>query len=336
MYSILKKTSKTYKKRFTLPLVLILMLFGSWGFLVHRTLHQIAIYSLPEPLQQFYFKNLKEIVKTSVDPDTRRKEDPSEETKHFIDLDSKLFKNKTIPENWGKAVKLFTEKKLRKAGTLPWEIVKTKEKLTQAFLKNDKKAILLYSSDLGHYLADACVPLHTSINYDGQLTDQVGMHSLWETECPAMFLEKYNLFQKPKAVYLKNINPIIWKTLRDSESLVANVLESEKKISVQFEKNEKYKYHIKDGIEEKKYSGKFIEAYNIEMQKQIESRMLKAAELISNFWYTAWVDAKSPSILTSNEFNEKDKLQLARELEAWKTNQLISKKLLRSKNGNEK
>jgi hypothetical protein len=315
-------------------LFIIIILCSSWGFLVHRTIHQIAIYSLPDSLQKFYFKNMKEIVRTSVDPDVRQKEDPSEKTKHFIDLDGPVFKNKPLPDSWELAVKKITEPKLRLEGTLPYEIVKTKNKLTEAFKNKDKALILLYSSDLGHYIGDAFVPLHTTMNYDGQLTNQAGLHGLWETECPQLFLEKYNLSQNKKAVYIKNINKEIWKTLRDSEKLVKSVIKEETNTSAGFEFKEKYRFQIRNEIEERKYTAKFIEAYNEKMAKQINERMIKSAEMISNFWYTAWVDAKKPDLSQLMVFTEKDSENLANEILAWKSNLLIDKKLLRAKNGN--
>jgi hypothetical protein len=45
-------------------------------------------------------------------------------------------------------------------------------KLTQAFKEKRKSEILFIAADLGHYIADAHMPLHTSDNHDGQLTDQ--------------------------------------------------------------------------------------------------------------------------------------------------------------------
>jgi hypothetical protein len=315
-------------------LISILLICSSWGFLIHRTLHQIAIYCLPDSLQKFYFVNMREIVKTSVDPDLRQKDDPSEKTKHFIDLDGPVFKNKPLPDNWELAVKKFTEAKLRQEGTLPWEIVKTKNKLTEAFRNKDKAQILLYSADLGHYIGDAFVPLHTTMNYDGQLTNQAGLHGLWETECPQLSLEKYYLSQNKKAVYIKNINKEIWKTLRDSEKLVKSVIKEETNVSVGFEFKDKYRFQMRNEIEERKYTAKFIEAYNVKMAKQINERMIKSAEMISNFWYTAWVDAKKPDLSQIIDFTEKDSENLANEILAWKSNSLIEKKLLWAKNGN--
>jgi hypothetical protein len=43
---------------------------------------------------------------------------------------------------------------------------------TQAFKEKRKSEILFIAADLGHYIADAHMPLHTSDNHDGQLTDQ--------------------------------------------------------------------------------------------------------------------------------------------------------------------
>jgi hypothetical protein len=35
---------------------------------------------------------------------------------------------------------------------------------------------------LSHYVSDGHVPLHAVVNYDGQLTNQHGLHARWESE----------------------------------------------------------------------------------------------------------------------------------------------------------
>ena len=61
-----------------------------------------------------------------------------------------------------------------------------------AFIEKDSDKILKYSADLGHYIADAYVPLHTTENYNGQLTGQKGIHAFWESRLPELFSEDYN------------------------------------------------------------------------------------------------------------------------------------------------
>lgn len=312
----------------------ILFICSSWGFLMHRTISQIAVYSLPDSLQKFYFKNMRDLVKKSVDPDLRQKDDSTERTKHFINLDGAVFKNNALPDDWNKAVKKFGVKKLNREGTLPWQIIKTKTLLTEAFFKKDKEAIILYSADLSHYISDAYVPLHATKNYDGKLTNQEGIHGLWETECPQMFIDKYNLKQSKPAIYIPQINKVIWTALRESNKLSKTVLTEEKNASVGMENSVKYKYQLKNGEEERKYSAIFIEKYNTQMAKQINDRMLLSAEMVANLWYTAWVDAKKPDLTILSAFNNIDSENLQREMDAWQNHQLIRKKLLRAKNGN--
>jgi hypothetical protein len=50
--------------------------------------------------------------------------------------------------------------------------------------EKNEAAILRLSADFGHYLGDLNVPLHTTMNYNGQLTGQEGIHGFWESRNP--------------------------------------------------------------------------------------------------------------------------------------------------------
>ena len=64
---------------------------------------------------------------------------------------------------------------LPKYGIVPWHILTTYKRLVQAFKEQNTESILHYSADLGHYVGDAHVPLHTTENYDGQFSNQKGI-----------------------------------------------------------------------------------------------------------------------------------------------------------------
>ena len=158
-------------------LFVILLVSSSWGFLVHKTTHQLAVYQLPTPLQQFFYTHIDNVVSNSVRPDQRRNSDPTEGTKHFIDIEAYgPNASNTMPLEWDKAVAIYTKDSLIKYGYVPYHIIYMQAKLTEAFKQKNKDSILFYAADLGHYIGDAHVPLHTTINYDGQLTGQKGMH----------------------------------------------------------------------------------------------------------------------------------------------------------------
>lgn len=66
--------------------------------------------------------------------------------------------------------------------------------LTKAFERRDVNRILSTSADIGHYIANAHVPLHTTENYNGQLTNQKGIHGLWQSRIPELTADEYDYF----------------------------------------------------------------------------------------------------------------------------------------------
>ena len=59
---------------------------------------------------------------------------------------------------------------------------------------------------------------------------------------------------------------------------------------------------------------------------------MQLADLIADFWYTAWVDAGKPDLknITTN-WTDNDQQQLDKELEAFKKNELLKQQLLISR-----
>ena len=87
----------------------------------------------------------------------------------------------TIPPGWKEAVAKYGQDTLSAHGIVPWHIKKVTWQLTNAFVTQDLSLIIRLSADLGHYVGDLHVPLHTTANYNGQLTGQHGIHGLWES-----------------------------------------------------------------------------------------------------------------------------------------------------------
>jgi len=325
-------------KKYMKPLlafVLLIVLIGasSWGFLVHRTIHQLAVYELPDPVRPFFYRNMENLVNNAPRPDTRRNEDSTEASKHFIDLemygDDAAHK---MPMEWQKAIQLYSKDSLLKYGYVPYHIIYMQGKLTQAFKMKNKDSILFYAADLGHYIGDAHVPLHTTVNYDGQLTNQKGLHSLWESMIPEIEIGNYRLYSSHQATYLKDPTAAIWKAVRTGFAMVPEMLEKEKEVSKGFTEEEKFRVQIRRGRESKSYTSAFAKAYAAALKTSINDRLLQAADLIADYWYTAWVDAGKPDLTTiGGALTDTEKKQLETELVAFKNNELIKQQLLISK-----
>jgi hypothetical protein len=318
----------------SLSLVACWLLISSWGFLVHKTVQQLAIYELPKSIRPFFYQHKDKLVYDAPRPDIRRNQDSTEATKHFIDLE--MFGDNAandMPLDWDAAVKKYTKDSLLKYGYVPYHVIYMKGKLTEAFRAQNKDSILFYASDLGHYISDANVPLHTTVNYDGQLTNQKGIHGLWESMIPEIEITHYNLYSKHKATYLKQPEQAIWAAVRTAAALVPEMLAKEKELSVSFTDAQKYRVQIRRGKEYKSYTSDFAKAYAVTLKSSINDQLLTSANLIADFYYTAWVDAGRPNLEELHKtFNHADRKAMKSEQKIFRKNALIvSDKLIAKK-----
>ena len=148
------------------------------------------------------------------------------------------------------------------------------QKLTGAFKEKDQIKILRYSAEIGHYIADAHVPLHTSSNHNGQLTGQPGHpHGFWESRIPELLADKEWDFFIGKAVYISNPGDFIWKRILESAAAADTVLKYEKELSIHFPKDQQFAFEERNGIIVKQYSTAYSTAYNKKLNNMIERRM---------------------------------------------------------------
>ncbi len=315
-----------------LLLGIILIGFSSWGFLVHRTIHQLAVYQLPAEMAGFFHSNMAKLVYDAPRADTRRNTDSTEAPKHFIDLEP--FNEKPaydLPQDFSKAIDRYSLDTLTKYGYVPYQIIVLKNQLTKAFKMQNKDSILFYAADLGHYIGDANVPLHTTINYDGQLTNQQGLHSLWESMIPELEMEQYNLYSGHKVRYLRNPIKDVFRAIKRAHELVPTMLAKEVETSLAFNDSTKYRYQMRNGKQSRSYTTAFAKAYSEKLQPTINQQLLHSADMIADFWYTAWVDAGKPNLSGITNLSPEKKEQYATEQAAYQSNSLIKENLLEAR-----
>ncbi len=322
-------------KAFLQPVLLVSLSLTciSWGFLVHKSINQLAVYELPAEMAPFFHQHMAYLVKESVRADERRSTDSAEAPKHFIDFeayDKDQLAAWRMPFQYEEAIRMYGRDSLEKYGYLPYHVIKLKERLTAAFRAWDRDSILFYAADLAHYIGDAHVPLHTTINYDGQLTGQKGLHSLWESMIPELHIDEFQLYTKYKVTYLKNPEQAIWDALRSSYILVDDMLKKEVMVAKDFPGETKYRTQIRNGKSYTSYTKEFADAYYQRIGKSVNLQMILSANLIADFWYTAWVDAGEPSLDIITD-KDTDRRQLRVEKKAFKRNMLIKKGLLLSR-----
>lgn len=272
-----------------------------WGFYGHQLINQQAVYSLPPELIGFYKPHIQFITEKAVNPDRRRYAVKGEAEKHYIDLDhygdSALF---ILPKYWFEAIEKIPEDSLRQNGIGPWSAYLTMVSLTKAFEQKNSQAILRLSADLGHYLGDLNVPLHTTKNYNGQLTGQEGIHGFWESRIPELMAKDYSLWVG-KAEYVEKPQLAIWDAVENAHNQVDSVLRIERELTQSFPEDQKFSYEERNGLTVRVYSRDFTEAYAQALDRQVERQMKRSIKMIADFWYTAWINAGQPDLSTLGE-----------------------------------
>lgn len=287
-----------FMKYFSLILILFCFIssaFG-WGFFAHRKINEHAVYTLPPEMFGFFKSNIRYLVEHAVDADKRRYLLKEEIPRHYIDADHYgLDPFGTLPINYKDAVLKYSEDTLLEHGINPWHIMLVFNRLTAAFRSGDGEKILKNAADLGHYVGDAHVPLHTTQNYNGQLTGQHGIHAFWESRLPELFFQEFDLLSN-EAVYLDHPEVEVWKAVKRSHELSLEVLESERELNLHFAPDQKYQLIEKNHKMVKNYSEEYSRMYLQKLNGMVEKRMRESINLLGSLWYTAWINAGNPEL----------------------------------------
>ncbi len=290
----------------------------------------MAVFTLPPEMIGFYKYHIEFITEHAIDPDKRRYAIDGEAERHFIDLD-RYYKYgedpfEVIPKKWKDAVAKFGEDTLKANGIVPWHIDVMVKRLTVAFQKEDLDKILRISADLGHYIGDAHVPLHTTENYNGQLTNQRGIHGFWESRLPELYADNYDFFVG-KAKYIEDPLGKAWEVVKASFAAKDSVLLFEAELSKQFPPDRKYSFENRGATLMKVYSEEYSKAYDKMMNGMVERRMREAIITVGSLWYTAWVNAGQPDLkrLHSKEVAAEIKKNIEEEEKMWKTGTIVPK-----------
>src|SRR5471030_524934 len=157
----------------------------AWSWAGHRLIMQRAIDLLPPEIKPFFIEHRDEIVYRSIDPDMWRDAGWDEDQNHFINFgvaEYGPYPFAGLPRDHTAALEKFGAAAVKRNGTLLWRAPEMAGNLRRA-LEGFSRANALspqftvfFTGAASHYIQDATQPFHTAANYDGQLTDQRGVH----------------------------------------------------------------------------------------------------------------------------------------------------------------
>lgn len=273
-----------------IKLIVILLITSGlsfpWGEEGHKLIAGKAVDLLKEKIPGI--DNYKDyIAEHSIDPDVRRNLDDTEFPKHFIDIDfyQEYLDGRMIYDQQ-QLTALYGDSVVTKMGILPWATLQTYNNLQKAFSEHNRDKVLIYTADLAHYVADAHQPMHTMLNYDGQLTDQKGVHGRYESEMIERYFDELEENVNGNSVgQIDDPLSFIFSYIENSNSLGEVLLAADKFADKRTGSNKNDNYYRLLWFKTK---------YITEIQ--FESAVNSLASLI----FTAWSEAGEPSLTEIN------------------------------------
>jgi hypothetical protein len=264
--------------------IFLLLIFGGWGNIGHEIINKNAPAFFPSPMSFLQSWSIQ-LGEHASDADYRKSSDPNESPRHYIDIDNypEFNSDKKIIQNYDSLVAKHGYDFVIGQGILPWAIINTIDSLQKLFEENDWENALLIAADLGHYVGDSYMPLHLTKNYNGQLSNQYGIHSKYEISMIGKYQNEFQYNDNDSAIYIENIPDYVFQHIYYNYNYVDSVLTADS-LATSFAGNtddDNY-YQKLWGL-----TGSYTKEFFINASKEL-----------ANLIYTAWVNAGNPNFIT--------------------------------------
>lgn len=262
-------------------LLVLLFILGSWGEKAHRKINSSCVNYFPSELKALRVWG-PQLGEHGSDADHRKKKDKYEFVRHFIDIDNyqQFQQEKKITEDFPVECSLYGRAFVMKNGTLPWVTDSTYHALVNNMRRGEWDQALLTAADLGHYVGDGHMPLHITANYDGQLSNQKGIHARYESEMIDRYIETVRL-KKARVKKVNNVKPKVFGYLYHNYGSMAALLKADLRACA-------------------KASHQYNDTYYASLWKDtgaFTTQLLsQASQTLAGLIYSAWIDAGKPQI----------------------------------------
>ena len=264
-------------------LVLWLTCTGSvlaWGPTAHEIANTWAIRTLPQEIRPFFENNQQFLVEHANDPDELMKRDHYERMRHYIYLDKYgMFPYRELPHDYTRAREKYSSSRIGRDGVLPWQIGEFSLRLTKAMKTGDWDGVKLNAAVLGHYVADAHDPLHTTQNYDGQMIGQSGLSSRFDIHLIDRY-SKFFIMHPEGAEKIDDPTEYAFQTCLASNVWVDLILWSD--------------LRARDGLVD--FTDEYYDRFYNRVGPTVVHEINAAAHDIGAYWYTSWLNAERPEL----------------------------------------
>lgn len=273
------------KRIITLFFLFILLFFIvteiiAWGGVGHSLINRNSTRHFPDEMAGYKLWS-EFLALHASDADYRKGSDPNEGNKHYIDIDNyPEFLAGNFPFSIDTLINRYGWNYVWQQGILPWATKNTLDSLTVALQNHEWDKAKLLAADLGHYVADGHQPLHITRNYDGQFTNQRGIHSRYETQMINQFQNELT-FSTETIQYVSDPVSFIFDYLFESYSFLDDLLRADSLAK-----------SIAGNTNSTTYYNSLWQQTNVFTKYLFKKASVRLGSLI----YTAWFNAGSPQL----------------------------------------
>ena len=254
----------------------------AWGPAAHRLVNNWAVETLPPEVRGFFDVNRQFLIDHANDPDEWMKKDHYERPRHYVYLDKYgLFPYLNLPHSYREALARYGSGRIGRDGTLPWQVGQYSLRLTNALKGRDWEAAKLDAAVLGHYVADAHDPLHTTQNFNGQLTGETGL----EQRFADRLVEHYTnflIFQASEATKINDPTEHGFEMALEANTWVDRIILADRQ--------------CRDDLPD--YNDDYLDRFYAQVGSVAIQELNGAAHDTGSYWYTAWLNAGRPELLS--------------------------------------
>ncbi len=264
-------------KHFILFFIITVHTAFGWGSTGHKIINKNAVKHLPPSMKQFIDQQ-SFLEQHSTDPDTRRNSSDtsmfSEQYRHYLDVDD--YPNfKQLERNFNSLIATYGWKRVKENGTNPWAVVQWMDSLTAQLKRGDWNTSYQTAADIGHYVADPHQPLHATINYDGKLTGNNGIHSRYESTMINSYQSEITI-TKDTVRYIEDIYGFVFAYIIQSNALIDSIFRAD---------------NAAKALTGGSYSSQYYASLWQQLGTMTKAQFQLATIDLASLWYTAWVNA---------------------------------------------
>jgi hypothetical protein len=246
---------------------------AAWRSDGHSHITGVAVTHLPQPLRGFFEANLSAVRSQS------GQEPPGT---HYIKIDYyPEFASGSFPRNMEDLVARYGQTTVQKYGTAPWTYANYVDDLTSrmaaAHSKTDWQNLISVAAAQAHYIEDLHNPIHLTLNIDGQLTGNDGIHSRYEGEMIGRHLADLSLTPSD-VTYLPSVIDAVFDGIDVHYDYLDDILAADDEAFAAAGS----------------HNGTYYSRLWTETDDFTRVLLQRASEAVANGWYTAWFDAGRP------------------------------------------